>query len=127
MIVETETEKNNILLSTSFETCGFPLLKFKNILSISNDSIKKDRYYPIKELKIILKKDILNFGKDNSFSEPAEKLVVSLTCEINELNSLILRVIKVFNEIQEGSKNALKLNLFINRRMEIYPALPKEI
>ncbi|WP_348746216.1 hypothetical protein [Tenacibaculum sp. 190524A02b] len=127
LIVETETEKNNILLSTSYGRCRFPLLKFKNILSISKDSIKKDRSYSIKELKIILKKDILNYGKDNSFSESPEKLMVSLTCKINELNSLILRVIKVFNEIQEGSKKGLKLNLFINRRMEIYPPIPKKI
>ena len=100
-------------------------LKFKNIWSISKDSFKKEKDYPINNLKTIMKKDLLNFGKNNGYSDSSNKLIISLTSEIDDLENLILKVSKVFNEIQQESKDFLNLNIFINKRMEIYPPSPK--
>ncbi|PKH49347.1 hypothetical protein CXF68_00985 [Tenacibaculum sp. Bg11-29] len=100
-------------------------MKFKNILSISKDSIKKEKDYPILELKTVMKKDLLNSGENDRYSDSSEKLVISLTSEINELENLILKVTKVFNETQEVTSDSLNLNIYINRRMEIYPPTPR--
>lgn len=123
--IENVNTRYNYLTSTTFGQCYPILLKFKNILSISKDSIKKEKDYPIGELKTVLKKDLLNFGKNNGFSDSPEKLVISLTSEIDELENLILKVTSVFNEIQKDASDSLKLNIYINRRMEIYPSPPK--
>ncbi|RBW61422.1 hypothetical protein DS884_03690 [Tenacibaculum sp. E3R01] len=123
--IENVNARYNYLTSTTFGQCYPILLKFKNILSISKDSIKKEKDYPIGELKTVLKKDLLNFGKNNRFSDSPGKLVISLTSEIDELENLILKVTSVFNEIQKDASDSLKLNIYINRRMEIYLPPPK--
>lgn len=99
-------------------------MKFKNILSISKESILKEKKYPIGDLKSILKKDLLNHGKNDKYSDSPEKLVVSLTCKIDELDFLLMKVVAAFNEIQEHSSDSLKLNVFLNRRIEISPPPP---
>ena len=123
--IENNNSKYNVLVSTTFGQCFPPLLKFKNILSISKDTIKKEKKFPISDLKMIMKKDLLNYGKDNNYSDSPEKLVISLTTEIEQLEILIIKVSKAFKEIQEESSDSLNLNLFLNRRMEIYPRPPK--
>ena len=122
---ESNKLKINILVSTTFGQYSPILLKFKNILSVSKDSLKKEKDYPIRDLKNILKKDLLNFGKNNRYSDSPEKLIVSLTSEIDELENLLFKVSKVFNEIQQESTDSLSLNIFINRRTEIYPPPPR--
>ena len=72
----------------------------------------------------MLKKDLLNYGKDDRYSDSPEKLVVSLTCKIDELESLLMKVVTMFNEIKEHSSDSLKLNIFLNRRIEIFPPPP---
>ncbi|MEE3999738.1 hypothetical protein V1T75_05235 [Tenacibaculum sp. FZY0031] len=47
-----------------------------------------------------------------------------MTCEIDELENLIIKVCEVFNEIQQESSDSLKLNIFVNRRIEILPPPP---
>ena len=123
--IKNNNIRHNILISTSFANHGPPLLKFKNIISISKDSILKEKKHPISSLKIKLSKDLLNFGKDNKYSDSPEKLVVSITTEINEINNLILKTVNTFNQIQKESPDSLILNIFLNRRMEIYPLPPR--
>jgi hypothetical protein len=122
--VEKNKQEYNILVSTTFGKCIPPFLKFKNILSISKESILKEKKYPIGDLISVLKKDLLNHGKDDEYSDSPEKLVVSLTCKIDELEPLLMKVVTTFNEIKEHSSYSLKLNIFLNRRIEIFPPLP---
>lgn len=75
-------------------------MKFRNTLWITKDSLKKD---------------LLNLGKNHRYSDSPEKLVVSLTCEINELNNLIIKVVKTFNKIKEESLDSLRLNICIKK------------
>ncbi|WP_155995185.1 hypothetical protein [Tenacibaculum ovolyticum] len=122
--VEKNKQEYNILVSTTFGKGMPPFLKFKNILSISKDSILKEKKYSIGDLISVLKKDLLNYGKDDRYSDSPEKLVVSLTCKIDELESLLMKVVTMFNEIKEHSSDSLKLNIFLNRRIEIFPPPP---
>ncbi len=123
--IETDNTKYNILVSTTFGNGPPILLKFKNILSVSCDSILKRKKHHISYLKKILSKDLKNSGEYSQYSDSPEKHVVSLTCEIDELEYLILKVSNVFNEIQEESTDSLKLNIFLNKRMELFPKPPK--
>jgi len=125
--VEKNKQEYNILVSTTFGKCMPLFLKFKNILSVSKDSILKEKKYSIGDLKSILEKDLLNYGENWNYSESPEKLVVSLTCEIDELEFLLIKVITAFNEIEEQSSDSLKLNIFLNRRIEIFPPPPPPI
>ena len=124
--IESKNENFNILVSTTFGQCFGPILiKYKNLLSISRDSLKKRKSYPFKELKTIMKKDLENFGAETDFSQSSEKLVISVTCEINELEKLIIKIATTFNEIKSESIKNLELNLSLNERMEIYPTPSK--
>ena len=125
--IEKSNENYNFLVSTSFGKCFGPILiKYKNLLSISKDSLRKGRnIYPLKDLKKIMKKDLQNFGEKSEFSDSPEKLVISVTCEKNELNELVLKIAKTFNEIKSESRKNFELNLSLNERMEIFPKVPK--
>ncbi|WP_237276383.1 hypothetical protein [Tenacibaculum ovolyticum] len=93
-------------------------------MSISKDSILKEKKYFIGDLISVLKKDLLNHGKDDKYSDSPEKLVVSLTCKIDDLEPLLMKLVTTFNEIKEHSSDSLKLNIFLNRRIEIFPPPP---
>ena len=124
--IESENENFNVLIATTFgQSFGPILIKYKNILSISNDSLKKKKSYPLIELKTIMKKDLENFGAEPEFSQSPEKLVISVTCEINELEKLIIKIATTFNEIKSESIKNLEMNLSLNERIEIYPTPPK--
>ncbi|WGH75242.1 hypothetical protein P8625_14375 [Tenacibaculum tangerinum] len=97
----------NVLVSTTFGKCYPIFIKRNNVLSISRDSLKKEKSYPIHNLKNILKKDFSNFGKDYNYSNSPEQLIISLTCKISELDSLIVIVCKTFNEIKQESSDSL--------------------
>ncbi len=122
--IDSNKKRYNVLVSTNFGKCYPVFIKLKNILSISKDSLRKEKNYPIKNLKSILKKDFSNFGKDYDYSDSPEKLIISLTCEIDELENLIIKVSEAFNEIQQESSDSLKLNIFVNRRIEVLPTPP---
>lgn len=114
----------NILASTFFGQDYPPLIKIRNIISVGKDSIWKYKKYPIQNLEQVLKKDLENFGRDNSFSDSPYKLIVSVTSELNELEAVILNVCTTFNKIKKESSDSLVLNLQLNRRFEIFPPPP---
>lgn len=110
----------NVLVTTSFGECFPPLVKLKNIISISKDSIIKDINYPIRDLKLILKKDLLNFGKNKKYSESPEKLVISIVTDLKDLEQLMITVTATLNEIQTETLDSLNFNLYLNRSLELY-------
>jgi methyl-accepting chemotaxis protein len=122
--VQNDNTEYNILASTFFGQDYPPIIKFKNILKISSDSISKNVKYPIDSLKNVLKRDLENFGKNNRLSDSPKKLIVSVTTDIGKLESLLTKICKTFNEIKTESTDTLLLNLQLNRRLEIVPPPP---
>ncbi|TDQ25461.1 hypothetical protein DFQ07_1883 [Tenacibaculum caenipelagi] len=125
--LEDEKATYNILASTFFGQDYPPIIKFKNILSISSDSILKNSKYPIDSLKIVLKRDLENFGRNDSLSDSPKKLIVSITTDLHNLENLIIKICSTFNEIKTTSTDSLQLNLQLNKRLEIVPPPPKTL
>ncbi len=124
--VKREKIEFNFISSTFFGKCfSAPRIKFFNILSISKDSIfKDDTFYPFNSLKMLLKKDLLNYGKDLNYSSSPNELIISITEKKEHLENLVLKIFKEFNKIQSETKDSLTLNINFNRRLEIFPPLP---
>ncbi|MFK5880364.1 MAG: hypothetical protein QM478_12815 [Flavobacteriaceae bacterium] len=118
--------KYQFIAKTTFGNCSAPpMLKFKNIISLSSDSILNTNYYIIDSLKSVLKRNLLNFGSIDSLSDSPKRLMISITAEISELEPLLLKLFGAYDEIKSGSRDSLQLNIFFNRRLEIFPPVPK--
>lgn len=124
--IKKEGREYCFIASTFFGECyGVSKIKLCNVLSITKDSILKIRKkYSIDSLDVILKRDLLNRGRDMSFSQSSEKLIVSVTDKIVNLESLLLRIFKSYNCLKKESNDSLKLNIQLNRRIEILPIPP---
>ena len=122
--IETDSVDYHVLASTIFGQDSPPMIKFKNILSVSNDSVKKNETYPIRELKQHLRKDLYNQGRDLKFADSPEKMIVSVTSDMDELENLLIKIFRTFQEIEKESSDSLQLNIQLNRRMEIFPPPP---
>ena len=122
--IEADNVEYHVLASTMFDNISPQMILFKNILSIGNDSIRKKEIYPISELKQHLKKDLYNKGRDNNFADSPEKLVVSVTSDMDELENLLIKIFRTFQEIEKESSDSLQLNIQLNQRMEIFPPPP---
>tara|TARA_R110002020_G_scaffold430007_2_gene639680 strand:+ start:488 stop:1099 length:612 start_codon:yes stop_codon:yes gene_type:complete len=119
--IKSNKEEFNIIVSTNFGGEVPSIHKFRNILSLNNDRVEKDRTYSISKLKKILKKDLENYGQNDKFSESPKKLIVSVTSEMDKLEFLLLKICRTFNEIKGESSDTLELNIYLNRLTAIYP------
>ena len=117
----------NFVAKTFYHKQSPPIfLKFKNILRVSKDSIYKgENLYSIDSLPNILKKDLLNYSIDENYSDSPNKLVISITSELKDLNPLLIRIFNEFNQIKEKSNDSIMLNIYFNERIGIYPPPPK--
>ena len=113
---------------------GIPIhVKYKNIISISSDSIFKNKLYSIDSLDYLLKKDLLNFGKDLNFSDSPDRLIVSIEFpengNINDVKDLMIKVFNSYNKLENKIKDSVNLNIFLNWKQEIIkpPPMPTEI
>ena len=103
-----------------------PRIKYWNILSVSKDSIfKTTEFYAIYSLESYLKKDLLNNSKEfMEFADSPEKLSVSITEKLENLEPLLMKIFKLYNKIEKETKDSLQLNIEFNTRMEILPMAP---
>ena len=89
----------------------------KNILYIVNDSIQKDKNYPLSDLEKIIKKDYLNNGKIEDYAVSADRaiILISLNADQNvkDLKKYLIKITKAFDEINKENKDSLRLNIFI--------------
>ncbi len=127
--LENNKTEYNFKASTIFGDCSPPHIKFKNIITISTDTIFKNKNYHIDSLNFLLKKDLLNNGKDLKFSNSSKKLIVSLTIsekgKIYELKKLIEKVFQSYDKIKQETEDSIELNLYFNKRIRIISPPPK--
>ncbi|MBZ9778995.1 hypothetical protein LB452_08675 [Psychroflexus sp. CAK8W] len=67
---------------------------------------------------------MLNNGKDDKFSESPEKLIVSVTSNIEELENLMVKILTTFEDIQKELSEPLPIYIQLNGRKEILPPPP---
>ena len=105
--LEKENKIYNLSLTTRHGFCyGGPIIKEKNLITISEDSImKNDKVFHISSLTEILEKDLKNYGKENEYAESSEKLRISLALKNPEnfvyLEKYLISLIEKFNQLNK--------------------------
>jgi hypothetical protein len=106
---------------------GNGLFYQRNILYVINDSIQKDKNYPLSDLEKIMKKHYLNNGKIDNYPDSADRALVLITLKdnqnVNDLKNHLLTITKAFDEINKENKDSLRLNIFIENLVPPPPPL----
>ena len=129
--LENDNEIFNLMLTTRYGYCyGGPIIKEKNLIVISEDSIKKnEEIFGIDSLPTILKKDLNNNGKINRYAESSEKLRISIALKnpenYHQMESYLKNLIGEFNELNETKK--YELNIQIDRDFHFWRNLKKNL
>lgn len=129
--LEKENKIYNLRLTTRHGFCfGGPVIKEKNLITMSEDSImKNDKVFHISSLTKILEKDLRNNGKEDKYAESSEKLRISLALKNHEnfvhLEKYLISIIEKFNQI--NNNNEYKLNIQIDREFYFWRNLKKNL
>ena len=96
------------------------LLKYKNFVSISKDSIFQwERTYHINNLELKLKENLLNFGKNNKYADNPEKFKITFLNpekeSILEIKENIIKVFETYNKIEKMNNRKLQLNILFQK------------
>ncbi len=138
-------EKNPVFIIENNDNCfylktvdlnsncfGAGLIKFKNLIGISKDSlIKQNKYYTIDSLSKILKTDLSNNGIDNNFADSPKKLIIRFSQpyreSIKDLESNLLLLFKTYNRINKEYGDTLELNIDFEELSIMKPPPPPPI
>ena len=129
--LEKENKIYNLRLTTRHGFCfGGPIIKEKNLITISKDSImKNDKVFHISSLTKILEKDLKNNGKEDKYAESSEKLRLSLALKNPEnlanLEKYLISLIEKFNQLNKEGK--YELNIQIDREFYFWRNLKKNL
>lgn len=97
----------------------------RNIIYIINDSIQKNKNYPLSDLEKIIKKHYLNNGKIEDYAVSADRaiILISLNADQNvkDLKKHLIQITKTFDEINKENKDTLRLNIFIENLIPLPP------
>ncbi|RAR48994.1 hypothetical protein [Flavobacterium lacus] len=106
---------DNILKKIKIISIGDGTIYNKNILSIENDSIVKEKNYPLSELKVIMKKHYFYYGKDENYSDSPDKALVIIYFnedqKITDLKKYLILITRAFDEL---NNNQLMLHILIS-------------
>ena len=108
---------------------GAGLIREKNGLTVTDDSIHIDDGYPISDLKWILKRHYLNKGKIPYYSESPKKAFVELLVDTNmngiELKKVLTKITRSFDEIKREINDTIELGIFFYNIIEVKPPRPR--
>jgi len=100
------------------------LIKRKNVLEITSDSILVDDGYHIDQLKELLKRHYSNKGKIPYYPEGPEKALVEITIDTStngqELKEVLSKLTLSFDKIRSEIKDTIELRVFFN----YFPKIP---
>ena len=129
--LEKENKIYNLRLTTRHGFCfGGPIIKEKNLITMSEDSImKNDKVFHISYLTKILEKDLKNNGKEDKYAESSEKLRISLALKNPEnfvhLEKYLISLIEKFNQL--NNNNEYELNIQIDREFHFWRNLREKL
>lgn len=94
------------------------LIKQKNVLVITNDSILIDNGYRIDELKRILKRHYQNNGKIPNYPVSAHKALIEVNIDSTktglEIKEILTKLTHSFDEIKSEINDSTELRVFIS-------------
>ncbi|UBZ07942.1 hypothetical protein LDL76_04335 [Salegentibacter mishustinae] len=101
------------------------LIKYRNTLEITSDSILIDKGYKISELKRILKRHYTNNSKIPYYSESPQKALVVVTIDTNktakELKNALIHLTRTYDQIEKEINDSIKLTIFFDYFRQIPP------
>jgi hypothetical protein len=104
------------------------LIKYRNVLPITSDSILKEKGFPISELKRILKKHYLNKDENFRYAQSPKKALVEVTIDTSktgkELEMVLVKLTRAFDEIKEEVNGTIELRVFFDYFRQIPPPPP---
>jgi hypothetical protein len=110
-----ELVDDNILKKIKINSIGDGTIYNRNVLSIENDSIIKEKNYPLSELKVIMKKNYFNYGKDENYSDSPDKALIIIyfndNQNITDLKKYLIPITRAFDELKN---NQLMLHILIS-------------
>jgi hypothetical protein len=110
-----ELTDDNILKKIKINSIGDGTIYNRNILSIENDSIIKEKKFPLSELKVIMKKNYFNYGKDENYSDSPDKALIIIyfndNQKITDLKKYLITITRAFDEL---NNNQLTLQILIS-------------
>ena len=118
-LIEKENVEYYFYVPMDYENINL-LLKYKNFISISKDSIFQwEKVYHIDNLEKKLRKNLLNFGKNNKYADNPEKFKITfLNLEkesMLEMKESIIKVFETYNKIEKKNKEKLQLNILFQK------------
>ena len=104
------------------------LIKYRNVLPITSDSILKEKGFHISELKRILKKHYLNKDENFRYAQSPKKALVAVTIDTSkngkELEMVLVKLTRAFDEIKEEVNDTIELRVFFDYFRQIPPPPP---
>lgn len=96
--------------------CIPPIIKLKNVIGVSKDSIYKwNEFYPVDSLEQILKNDLMNYGRNNKLADNPKSLVIQLLNpekeSIEDIENNLTNLCRIYNKIKSETKDSLELNI----------------
>jgi len=104
------------------------LIKQKNVLVITSDSILIDNGYRIDELKRILKRHYQNNGKIPNYPVSAHKALIEVNIDSTktglEIKGILTKLTHSFDEIKREINDSTELRVFFNYYRNVPPPPP---
>ncbi|MGM0934191.1 MAG: hypothetical protein ACQEWD_12175 [Bacteroidota bacterium] len=133
-VLQFENKKykfNLIALAHCSEANSVVDYRLKNVIGINNDSIIVNREIKttVADLREIMAKHYLNYGKNSDYSERPEKAVINLYLEpktdTGKIENLLEKIATEFYDLKKGEDDNFRLMiLFKDYPMEIFPIPP---
>lgn len=91
------------------------IIKQKNVIEIHNDTILKNKKttFPIDSLKVVLRKDIRNNGKNPMLSENLEKLKIFISYDKTNGFNELSRILNQLTETYYGITNKTDIKIWL--------------
>ncbi|WP_417212838.1 hypothetical protein [Bizionia sp.] len=104
------------------------LIKQKNILVVTSDSILIDNGYRISELKRILKRHYQNNGETPNYPESVHKALIEVKIDSTklgvEIKEVLTKLTRSFDEIKSEINDSTELRVFFDYFSKVQPPPP---
>ncbi|MDN3643144.1 hypothetical protein QWY87_10565 [Lutimonas halocynthiae] len=107
---------------------GAGLIREKNGLTVTDDSIYIDDGYPISDLKWILKRHYLNKGKIPHHSSSPKNAFVEMLVDTNmngvDIKKVLTKITRSFDEVKKEINDTIELHIYFYNIKEVKPPPP---
>jgi len=123
-ITKSKIQKTLYFYNPCYEGIGCILIKSKNIIEISNDTIFKNwKTFPLDSLENILKKDYFNNGKNSELSDAPNRLLIKISSHpyrSDKLKNTIDKLTDIYLKISDTTD----IKIWLRQKLKPLPPPP---